>query len=52
MNKGKIKILVIIILTIIGINNVKALSLPDYINEETNYQVIVEDDANLLTEEE
>ena len=52
MNKGKIKILVIIILTIIGINNVKALSLPDYINEKTNYQVIVEDDANLLTEEE
>lgn len=44
----KIKLLLILILSIFSISNVQALSVDPYINETNNYQVIIEDDANLL----
>lgn len=49
---NKIKTLIIIILSVISISNVKALSLPEFKNENTNYSAVLEDDAELLTEEE
>lgn len=52
MCNNKIKLLVILILMIFNIVNVNAQSLEPYINPETNYKVVIEDDANLLTEEE
>lgn len=52
MNKNKIKLLIIMVLTIFCITNVNALSLLEHKNESTGYRVTVEDDANLLAEEE
>lgn len=52
MNKKKFIILLILLLSIFGINNVNALSTETYTNKETRYQVVIEDDANLLTEDE
>lgn len=52
MNKNCFKILIAFLLMIIGISNVGALSIDDYVNENTNYRVVIEDDANLLSVEE
>ena len=49
---NKIKLLIIMVLTIFNTTNVNALSLLETKNENTGYRVIVEDDANLLTEDE
>ena len=52
MNKNKFKILLFLTLMIIGISNVNAKSLDVYTNPETYYEVIVEDDAELLNDTE
>lgn len=52
MNKKSFKIFTILFLIIISIYKVSAISIDEYINEETNYKVIIEDDANLLSEAE
>lgn len=49
MNKKFIKIILIFFLSIICIPKASALSVDEYRNETTNYRVIIEDDANLLT---
>lgn len=51
MNKNIFKVLICFFLLFVGIN-VKAITLPAYTNEETGYQVIVEDDAELLSDSE
>lgn len=52
MKQNKLKILIIIMLFFMDISNVYADSLNDYVNEETKYKVILEDDAFLLTANE
>lgn len=52
MNKKNFKLLIILFLIIINVNKVSAISIEKYINNETNYQAIIEDDANLLSEYE
>lgn len=50
VNKKYLKLLITLFLIIIGTCKVRAISMEKYINNETNYQVIIEDDANLLSE--
>lgn len=50
MNK-KILIFVVAFL-LLSFNKVNAYSIDEYVNQETNYKVIIEDDAELLTEQE
>lgn len=50
VNKKYFKLLIILFLIIIYTNKVNAISIEKYVNNETNYQVIIEDDANLLNE--
>lgn len=52
MHKTKKVILAIIFLFILNMTNVKAQTLPEIKNEKTGYRVVVEDDANLLTNDE
>ena len=52
MNKKKIILLSILFLVIINITKVSAISIENYVNNETKYKVIFEDDANLLNEYE
>lgn len=52
MNKKVFKLLLILFITIIGIPKVNALSIDEYKNSTTNYSVIIEDDAQLLSSEE
>lgn len=50
MKQNKIKLILLIVM-LLGINltNVNAMTLEEYVNEDTNYKVVIEDDANLLT---
>lgn len=52
MNKKILKLIFIFCLNFIFIFDIYAYNNSEYINEETNYKVIIEDDAFLLTEEE
>ena len=52
MNKRIFRLLIIGFLLFFNISNVNAFSLENYVNENTNYSVVIEDDANLLTSEE
>lgn len=52
MNKKIFKILCLLLLIIISTKNVEALSLPVEKNEITGYSLLIEDDANLLSEDE
>lgn len=52
MNKNKFAFLIVLFLIIISIPKVSAVSVEPYQNKETNYRVIIEDDAQLLTVEE
>lgn len=52
MSKKFFRLLMFLFLVVINMNKVSAISIEKYVNNETNYQVIIEDDANLLNEEE
>lgn len=52
MTKKICKLLSLILLLIISTKNVAALSLPLEKNETTGYSIVIEDDANLMSEEE
>ena len=52
MNKYLFKVVLFFAFILISITNVNALSLEPYYNETSNYKVIIEDDAELLTEDE
>ena len=51
MNKNILKLLFLMFITIVFSINVSAASI-EKLNEETNYKLIIEDDANLLDDEE
>ena len=50
MNRKFLKLFLTLFCVVLSINNVSAISIEKYVNKETNYQVIVEDDANLLSQ--
>lgn len=52
VNKKYFSLLIVLFLIIISTTKVNAVSIEKYINKETNYEVIIEDDANLLSESE
>lgn len=52
MNKKIFSLFIVLFCIVININKVSAISIEKYINNKTNYQVIIEDDANLLSESE
>ena len=52
MNNKYFSLFIVLFLIIININKVSAIEIDKYINNETNYQVIIEDDADLLSESE
>jgi len=52
MNKKIFKILCLLLLIIISTKNVASLSLPVEKNETTGYSLVIEDDANLMSEDE
>lgn len=52
MNKKGFKVIFVLYLILFSFSNVKALTVEPYINETTNYKVIIEDDAKLLSNDE
>lgn len=52
MNKKILKYVFVICLTIIFMSKISAYNTEEYINSETNYKAIIEDDANLLNDQE
>lgn len=52
MNKNIFKICIILFLSLFSIIGVNAITIEEYVNNNTNYKVVIEDDAELLTAEE
>lgn len=52
MKNKFIKSFFIVFILFIFISNIRANNIDEYINEQTKYEVLIEDDANLLTEQE